>query len=289
MRKIFRYILIIILLSIYSCGGDNMSKANKVNKLEVLAIKTDKPQAHPGDDITAKALIGEPLNYDDEYHSVWLLCIPEGNDFKSCFNSDSIDGIPVIDSNEFQFQVPSDILTDNIKRKRIYVLYTLCKSDFQTCSEEIQKENGMENKIFKFSYKTVEIISNDSKITNHNPEIEKIYLNNKEINEQITLPSRKNKNDTYKNIFKASVSKNSFDKYKNAKGKETSERITFIWKSTAGETKYYYTDQTDKDEFCDDNPFTAPYKTETENYKLYIIAIDNKGGIDWKVIDITSE
>ena len=274
-----------------------MSKANKVNKLEVLAIKTDKPQAHAGEQITATSLVGHPEGYNKEFHTIWLLCNPsDDTGFKSCMSEDGIVGLPSIDNDEFHFTVPEDTLSQGFDSKKLYILFTVCESDMQTCQNTMTDKNGegLKSSIFKFSYKTVEVIKDDMPITNHNPEIKTIYLNGEELtSDDISLKARDNddQNNEDDNIFKAEVTSGSFDEIKTPKGEKDYETVVFAWKSTLGDIKYYYTDQKqyEKTDDLDENPFNTALKSEVDNYKIYIIAIDNHGGVDWKILNVTNE
>lgn len=294
--KIF-IILTILFILLPSCGEDTKSKANKVNKLEVLAIKVDKPQAHAGDAIIANSLVGHPEDYNNEFHTIWLLCNPsEGSGFESCMSEDGIIGLPTIDNEEFHFTVPADVLSQGLKKKKLYILFTICEADMQKCQDAITNKegNGLESDLFRFSYKTVEIIQDNMPITNHNPKIKSIYLNGEELSSNdIVLKARDNdkKNNENENIFKAEVTSDSFDEIKTPKGEKDFEKITFVWKSTLGKIKYYYTAQKHGENFdnLDENPFETALNSDVDNYKIYIIAIDNHGGIDWKILNVTNE
>ncbi len=290
-------ILTILFILLPSCGEDTKSKANKVNKLEVLAIKVDKPQAHPGDVIIANSLVGHPEDYSNEFHTIWFLCNPSDNSgFKSCMSEDGIIGLPTIDNNEFHFTVPADVLSQGAKNKKLYILFTICEADMQKCQDTMMNEagNGLESDLFRFSYKTVEIVQDSMPIMNHNPKIKSIYLNGEELtSSDISLKARENDKENNKNdnIFKAEVTSDSFDEIKTPKGEKDFESIVLVWKSTLGDIKYYYTDQKHDEKLSDldENPFNTALKSEVDTYHIYIIAIDNRGGVDWKVLNITNE
>jgi len=296
-----KYIIILLLVFILlpSCGKDTKSKANKVNKLEIIAVKADKPQAHAGEDIIVKSLVGAPEEYNDEFHTIWLLCSPDDDSgFQSCMGEDGIIGLPVIDKDEFHFTVPSDILSQGLEKKKLYVLFTICESDMQTCQDAITDKggDGLKSDIFKLSYKTVEVIKDEFPITNHNPEIKSIYYNGVELtSDDITLKARKSDDadddNMDDNVFMAEVTSDSFDEIELPDGEKDFERITFAWKSTLGEIKYYYTDQKhdEKVDDLDENPFNTALTSEVDNYKIYVIALDTNGGIDWKILNVTSE
>lgn len=296
--KTIIYVLIsflFIFIFLPSCGGD-LTSAQEVIKLQVLSIKSDKPEVHPGDTVISKVLIGKPENDATEYHSVWFLCDPKsdgssGTAFAECMNpkAGNLIGLPTIDKDEYSIKVPDDVLSiNNLKSKYMYVLYILCESDMETCqnamtSSEGSKEMGFSSDIFKLTLKRIRVISPETEITNHNPQIEGIYLNNELVNtDSITL-------DNNDNVFKVKISQDSYDKKTNPDGELINETIATAWKSNSGKFDYYYTNQ-EKEESLDDldeNPFTTP-KDKTDAYKIYIIATDTRGGIDWKVLNVVS-
>jgi len=283
-------ILMILLILIPACGSDDKSRADKVNKLEMLAIKVDKPQAHPGDVIEAEALVGHPEDFSDEFHTIWLLCNPKGDSgMESCMSEDGISAAPVIDNNKFSFTIPSDVLDSNIpKPKDMYIIHIICKDTAENCMKNMDNGtgDGLDNS-FKISYKTVNVINSNSPIVNHNPTIKSIYLNGTELtSNDITL-----KAESDNNVFKAEVTADSFDEIKDAKGNPDHETIVFAWKSTLGSIEYYYTDQKHDETIddLDDNKFEAAKASENDTYNIYIIALDTKGGVDWKILNITNE
>jgi len=291
-KQIIIFLLVLIILP--SCGSDDKSKANKVNKLEILAIKVNKPQAYAGDEITAEALVGHPEGYDKEYSKIWLSCV--GNK-ESCLVGDGITGLPSINSDTFKFKIPENIIPEGEESQSVFFLFILCESDIETCQNEMMSEDGegLNNKFLKVSYKTVEVIRDDSPIVNHNPKIKSIYLNGTELtSDNITLKADKDDKDNRDdNIFTAEVTSSSFDEVENLKDKDKVdyESIVFAWKSTLGDIEHYYTDQ-EHDETIDDldeNPFRTAKDSESDTYKIYVIALDYRGGTDWRILNVTSE
>jgi len=286
---IFKTMALMILLIILSgCENDEKSTADKVNKLEILAIKVDKPQAHPGDAIEAEALVGHPEDFNDEFHTIWLLCNPKGDSgMESCMSEGGITTLPVIDEDKFNFTIPTDILDSSTpESKNMYIIHIICKNTAEKCMKNMDEGtgDGLDNS-FKISYKTVNVINSDSPIVNHNPIIKSIYLNGTKLSSNnITLEA-----ESENNTFKAEVTADSFDEIKDAKGNPDHETIVFAWKSTLGSIEYYYTDQKHDEAFddLDDNDFEAAKASENDTYKIYIIALDTKGGIDWKVLNVT--
>jgi hypothetical protein len=278
-----------------SCGEDTKTNAKKVNKLEILAIKVDKPQAHAGENIIAESLVGYPELYNNEFHTIWFLCNPTGGTgIQSCMSEEGVIGLPAIDNDKFNFTVPTDILSSqNLESKKLYAIFIICEADIDKCQSSLMSENSnqFDSDIFKISYKTVEIIKDDSPIVNHNPKIKSIYLNGTELTSSNIALKASNKDNRDDNIFKAEVTSDSFDEIKTPKGEKDYETIAFAWKSTLGDITYYYTDQKYNETIddLDENPFQTASNTENETYHLYIIAIDSRGGIDWKILNITNE
>ena len=291
---IYSTIFIIIASVLFSCSYD-LTLPQEVKKLEVLAVKTDKPEVHPGDIVNAEVLIGKPENNQEEYHTMWILCNPnndgrESTAFSACMDpkmSDLIGNVSV-DSDIFTVKIPEDILNKgDYKTKYLYILHILCKADEDTCISEADStksdENPFKKGIYHLTLKRIKVVDNDIEIKNiHNPKIKAVYLNDEEIDFTSEI-SLKNDED---NTFKVEIDSDSFDKMINNKGEEVYETVSVAWKSNAGEFSYYYTNQS-KDETLsdfDENPFDTP--DGEHSYKIYLIATDSLGGIDWKIIKV---
>jgi hypothetical protein len=284
-------LLVIILLP--SCGPE-LTGPTEVIKLEVLSVKLDKPQVHPGDTINAEVLVGAPENYNKEYHQVWLLCDPKSDgsssmSFYACMNPSeaNIVGFPKIDGDNFNFKVPEDTLSAyGLTNKYMYLLFILCESDLDSCTSAMTPEEGSSNPfssgLLKLTLKRINVVSPETEITNHNPIIKNIYLNDVAItSDSISLSGSDN-------VFKVEIDNDSFDKKTDPDGNLIDETIATAWKSNSGKFDFYYSNQEKGEvlEDFDENSFSVP-KDTSSNYKIYIIATDTRGGIDWKVINVT--
>lgn len=289
--KIILFTLIAFL--IISCGPE-MTGPTEINKLRVLSVKADKPEAYPGNTINVESLIVAPTDYTKEYHKVWMVCDPQEDGqsqsgLQACMsmNMDLFIGLPVIDSDVFTFTIPVDSLSAfDFESKILYVVLILCEDTMENCMPSGGNTNFDMDK-YKITLKRVKVVKEDITVLNTNPEFDKIYLNDVEVTgDTITLPAN---TKASKNIFKASVKTSSFEQKENPEGKMVDERITFSWTSTEGEFEYFFTDQL-KEEVLkdfDENGFKTP--KEGGEYKLYVYVNDDRGGANFKVFNVTSQ
>lgn len=297
MKKIILFLTILLVAAVLPSCGPSLTSPQEVIKLEVLSVKTDKPQAHPGDVVQADILIGMPEDYTGEYHTVGLLCDPKSSGssslaFATCMNPEESNfvGTPALDSESFSVTVPEDTLSAyGLENKYLYLMFIVCEADGDTCFNSMNSGEGnpFENDIFKLTLKRINVIPSTEEITNGNPVIEKIFVDDEEINPEEPL-SLEQAEKGKKFGFKVQISSDSFDKKTDPDGELIDETVSTAWKSNSGLFDYYYTNQ-EKDETLDDfdeNPFEIP--SEAESFKIYVIATDSKGGIDWKVLSVNS-
>jgi hypothetical protein len=293
-----------LLVFLPACGGEKLTGPTQVYKLQVLSIKADKPEVHPGDEVTVSALIGIPMDYDKEYTRAWVACDPKSSvgqaGLLECMKNSKENFIQFSVDDTIKFKVPDDTLVSyGLKKKDLYITLVLCKASADLCfnlmSDPDNKEgfDGLDRDIFSFAYKRVSVISKEQEITNFNPEIEKIYLNDIELtSNNLTLKGRDtiSEDNSKNNIFKVSVTNDSFNKFKNAKGELINENVTIAFRSTAGEFQKYLTDPKENDDLSmlDEVKYKSAVGDNTE-YKIYIVAMDQRGGADWKVLTVTNE
>ncbi|MBN2693135.1 hypothetical protein JXR93_00610 [bacterium] len=284
-----KYILSILLMAtlFYGCGPE-MTSPVEVNKLRVLGIKADKPWASPGEEVTLTTLITAPEDYTGEYHNVWLVCDPEAVDgsngsFLSCMNFEGggIIGQPGFESDTHTFRIPEDSLTAfGQEEKLLYVVLILCEDTMENCTNLAMGSGGVDPSSFLISFKRVKVVQADAE-KNSNPVLSDIYMNDTKL-ESDTLQALTEDVD-----FKAAVTQDSFEKQLNYDDQEVDERITFSWVSTKGSIDYFYTNQKRDEtlEEFDENSFSPP--KDGGSYKIYIIAQDDRGGMDWRVLTVS--
>ncbi len=286
-KKILLPLLLFIAIIVHPSCNDDMSGPSFIDKLKLLAIKLDKPQVHPGDEVKASILLAKPQDYSEEFHSVILLCDPgaesgSGNSFFNCMNpnKENIISTPIIDKEEIDIEVPSDTLSKyDLKEKYLYLIYILCESDINTCMVNASSRKNENDSTLKVSLKRIHVVNNDMEITNNNPIIKNVYLNNQIINGDTLVF------DTKELDFIVEIDKSSFDKKSDGKY----EDMVVTWYSSRGEFDLFYTNEEFKDDFnsLDINEFNT--KDSTGDYQLYIVASDKRGGFDWRVINIKEE
>jgi len=297
MKNIIYISILFLFILIPSCGPD-LTSAQEVIKLQVISIKSDKPELHPGDTVKSEVLIGRPEGDTKEYHTVWLLCDPKsdgasGTSFATCMNpqTSNLVGTPGIDTTEYTSIIPEDILSaKGLESKYMYILFIMCEADFETCTSSMtpsedteMNSNPFSSDIFKLTLKRIRVVSKETEIMNVNPKIEGIYLNEELISsDTITV----NDND----VFKVKIDKESYDKKTNPDGDLIDETIATAWKSNKGKFDFYLTNQEKDEELkdLDENPFSTP-KEIGDGYKLYIVATDARGGVDWKVLNVVAK
>ena len=295
MKNIIYISLLFLFIFLPSCGPD-LTSAQEVIKLQVLNIKSDKPELHPGDTVKSEVLIAKPEGNTEEYHTVWLLCDPKsdgasGTSFATCMNpqNSNLIGAPSINTTEYSAKIPEDVLSKkNLESKYMYVLFVMCKADLETCTKSMSPDentdmnsNPFSSGVFNLTLKRIRVVSKDTEIRNNNPKIEGIYLNDKLIDSD----SIKLSDD---DVFKVKIDKSSYDKKTDPNGELIDETIATAWKSNKGKFEFYLTNQ-EKDEDLDDldeNPFSTPDEIG-DGYKLYIIATDARGGADWRILKVT--
>ncbi len=286
-----KYILSILLVAtlFYSCGPE-MTSPVEVNKLRVLGIKADKPWVSPGEEVTLTSLITAPEDYNGEYHPVWLVCDPEAVDggngsFLSCMNFEGggLIGTPGLDTESHKFRVPEDSLTAFGKEEKLlYIVLILCEDTMDNCINLAMNSTGFDPEKFLISLKRVKVVSSEIE-KNSNPILADIYMDDVKI-EGSTISKL-----TGKVRFKASVLDSAFEKELDYNNEEVDEKITFSWISTKGSIEYFYTNQKRGETLADfdENSFTPP--KDDGSYKIYIIAQDNRGGMDWKTLTVSIE
>ena len=288
--NILKIILFTLLSVIISCNEvQDITPVSKVNKPEVLVVKSDKPESYTESEINAEMLIGEPVDFKEEYHKIWVLCDPgnhgETESGLSACMYDLKEHISIItmDVDKFTFRMQKSTFEDyNLESKYVYVIAGICKSNLETCQniiKNIDKEILLKNNdIFKFAFKRVRIVADNYTITNKNPVIEKVFINERDVSSENSIII----NGDDKNIIKVKLSDDSF--YGTL---GDSEFIPVYYKTNFGhfsksQTYQFYGDYNiESTELIIDDDFN----TKT-NKKIYILVFNLRGGTTWKVINV---
>lgn len=288
--KISLIFIIISFLTLNCSKYESFNDITQIKSLEILGIQADKPDAHTNQLIKTKILVAEPTNYNKEYHKIWLLCDPKNNGetetgLVACMSSDINKYIELIssDTDEFSFKINKSSLEDyNLKAKYVYVIAGVCEATLDECKaklENLSKETLFgKNSILKLSFKRIRIVSDEYTISNTNPKIKDIFIDNENIKnkENITLINQTS------HLLKAVIDESSF--YGSIGNKEF---MKISWKTNFGKLSKYETVQFYSDDNIETNQLIIDdnFKTST-NKKIYIIATNLRGGIFWKVINI---
>ncbi len=291
--KTFYKLLIFVIISLltFSCSEyEIFNDITQVKNIEILGIQADRPDAHTMELITTQMLVAEPVNYNREYHKVWLLCDPQNHGetesgLVACMSSDIKDYIQIIsdDTDTFSFKINKTSLEDyNLKAKYVYVIGGICEATLDECKnklENVSKEVLFgEDSIFKVSFKRIRIVSDEYTISNTNPIIKDVFIDGENIgqNDNLTLSE-----DTEHNL-KAIIDDSSFY---GSIGEDEFMKIS--WKTNFGRFSKYETVQ-----FYSNNDIESVNLTIDDNFKslsnkkVYIIATNLRGGIAWKIINI---
>lgn len=278
------------------CDSKEMSEIHDIETVRVISIRADLPEAHPGDEVTIDHLIGKPEGDTSEYQQIWAVCDPGPlgeSQFGAtmCSQNPSLDNMLVVQTtNEdtMQFTIPGDTLsTFKLESKYLYILHGLCVNTKANCDKLVAEmtENGaLDFSKIKLSVKRIRVIKSDQAITNTNPQFDRIYLDDDPIYSDTPLQLAPDKYS-----LKASVTTASFEQKPDPEGKMVDERITFYWSSNgANFTKGTLADQK-RDELLDDFD-TVKFKIteETNNlpYTLYLVVMDERGGVNWKTFTV---
>lgn len=282
-------ILLFLIFIVWGCQP-SMTGPTEVKEIRVMGIKMDHPEVNEGDSVTIESLISIPYNKQDAtYTEGWIVCDPKGKDgINTCqkFSEENLYFGPVLNQNSFSFNIGANTVMDGEEDHLLYVIHFVCEDTLETCTEMVTGGGNFDISKVKTALKRLKVIPTGETAANHNPMLQNIYLDGAAITgNALTLK----KDHSYQ--FKAMIDPSNIEKEPHPEFGEVDELITFSWATNLGSIEFRYTNQERGEvlDDLDDNELETPKEALNGPFQLYVTVFDGRGGVDWRVFDITLE
>lgn len=254
MRKIISYLAVFpplfLWASILSCVSIPDYRAELVNRLRILGIRSEPLEAPAGTSVTLTALVAEPAGNLRAITYLWGICPPEKSGGFGCTSLSDLRLIGLTPTVPYS-------LPEGASGTKVIALFV---------------SNGPE---YEIGYKRV-FISN-LPTPNHNPGIQALYVDGV----PCTTPTCSAGNDVTLTVI---ATPGSAETRKDSQGTTIQERLFVSWFITAGDLKDEITVGEESQNLWHSMETGGTRATETT---LYIVLRDGYGGIDWIVRNIT--